>query len=223
MKVVGRAEPFHSTVAPDRNAEPFTVSVKSPPPAAVSIGLRFVMSGTGGLIVKLTVFDVTPPPEMVTAAVPCEAIRFAPTVAVICVGLTNVVGKAEPFQSTMAPKKSPVPFTVSVKAFPPAAAVEGLRVATAGTGWLIGKLTTFDGPAPGLTAVTFALPAVVILPAGTEAMSCVALTTVVERAEPFNCTTAPERKPVPFTVNVKVAPPAVAELGLRLAIVAAGT
>lgn len=44
-------------------------------------------------------------------------------------------------------------------------------------------------------------------------VNCVLLTTVVEWAEPFHATAAPERKPVPFTVRVKELPPAVAVAG----------
>jgi len=38
-------------------------------------------------------------------------------------------------------------------------------------------------------------------------------TNLVESAVPFQFTTEPDPKPVPFTVNVKAGPPAVAELG----------
>ena len=39
---------------------------------------------------------------------------------------------------------------------------------------------------------------------------------------PFHCTIAPERKPVPFNVNVNAAPPTVADAGLRLVITGVG-
>jgi hypothetical protein len=58
--------------------------------------------------------------------------------------------------------------------------------------------------------------------AGTEAVNFVAPAKVVERAEPFHCTVAPERKPVPFTVSVKAAPPWVVVFGLRLVITGPG-
>jgi hypothetical protein len=221
--VVVRGVPFHCTVAPERSPVPFTVSVKSPPPAAVEIGLRLVMPGTGGLIVKLSGFEVTPELDTVTVAVPCEVMRVEATVAVIWVGLTKVVGNGVLFHSTVAPKKNPVPFTVSVNAAPPAAAEVGLRLVMTGSGWLIGKLTAFDAAAPGLITVMLALPTALTRLAGTEAISCVELPKVVERDEPVHCTVAPERKPVPFTVSEKASPVAVAELGLRLVMVAAGT
>jgi hypothetical protein len=50
----------------------------------------------------------------------------------------------------------------------------------------------------------------------------VALTKVVVSAVPFQCTTAPAANPLPFTVNVNPLPPAVADEGLKLLIVAPG-
>ncbi len=41
-------------------------------------------------------------------------------------------------------------------------------------------------------------------------------------AEPFHCTVAPERKLVPLTVSVNAAPPAVAEIGLKLLMTGVG-
>ncbi len=45
---------------------------------------------------------------------------------------------------------------------------------------------------------------------------------MVVSAVPFHCTTAPVRKLVPFTVKVNAAPPAVADVGLRLVMVGVG-
>ncbi len=54
------------------------------------------------------------------------------------------------------------------------------------------------------------------------AVNCVALTNVVGRGDPFQFTiVAPLTKPVPFTVSVNAAAPAVRAAGLRL--VMAGT
>lgn len=209
---------FHCTVAPEGKPVPFTVSVKAGPPAAAEIGLKFVMIGAGGSIGKLTKFDVTPPLYTVSEAIPWEAMRFAGTAAVSCVEFTKVVGNAELSHSNVAPIRNPVPFTVRVKAVPPAEAEVGLRLVIAGTGGLIWKLTGLDTPPPGLATVTFTLAATAIRLAGTAAVSCVALTKVVDRAEPFHCTTAPGTKPAPFTVRVKAAPPAVVDVGFRLAM-----
>ena len=83
---------------------------------------------------------------------------------------------------------------------------------------LIVKLTAFE-TAPPPAAVMLALPAAAIRFAGTVALNCVALMDVVASGEPFHCTVAPETKPVPVTVNVKAAPPAVAEIGV-IAVIA---
>jgi hypothetical protein len=55
-----------------------------------------------------------------------------------------------------------------------------------------------------------------------DAVSCVEETYVVVRFVPFHLTTELEIKLVPFTVRVKAAPPAVAELGLRFVVVGMG-
>jgi hypothetical protein len=47
-------------------------------------------------------------------------------------------------------------------------------------------------------------------------------TYVVVRFDPFQLTVEPETKPVPFTVSVKAAPPALAEVGLRPVVVGTG-
>jgi hypothetical protein len=67
---------------------------------------------------------------------------------------------------------------------------------------------------PPATTLTIAVPALAIRPAGTVAVSSVALTTVVFNAVPFHCTTAPATNPVPFTVRGNPAPPALAVDGL---------
>jgi hypothetical protein len=70
--------------------------------------------------------------------------------------------------------------------------------------------------------VTAALPELAIRLAGTAAVSCVLLTTVVESAVPFHCTVDVLKKFVPLTVRVKAGPAAVANTGLRLVIVGTG-
>jgi hypothetical protein len=55
-----------------------------------------------------------------------------------------------------------------------------------------------------------------------EAVTWVALTYVVVRFVPFHLTTEPLTKLVPFTVRVNPAPPAVADVGLRLVVVGTG-
>ena len=82
--------------------------------------------------------------------------------------LTTLVGRGLPFQNTVAPTTNFVPFTVRVKAGPPAVALAGLRLVIVGTGLLMGKGTGLEVPPPGegLKAVTLAVPA--------EAMSAAA-------------------------------------------------
>jgi hypothetical protein len=80
------------------------------------------------------------------------------------------------------------------------------------TGLMV-KLMPLEAP-PALDNVMLALPAAVMRLAGTAAVNCVALENVVDSGEPFHCTIAPDANPVPVTVSVKPAPPAVAELGV---------
>jgi hypothetical protein len=72
-----------------------------------------------------------------------------------------------------------------------------------------------DIPPPGVGLVTLihAQPIVATLLAPTFAVSCVALTKLVESGVPFNCTTEPETNPEPFTVNVNEAEPACTNAG----------
>jgi hypothetical protein len=81
-----------------------------------------------------------------------------------------------------------------------------------------------DGPAlgGGFTTVTSPVPAAATSAAGIAAVNCVALTNVVVRALPFQFTTAPLTKFVPFTVSVNPAPPAPALEGDSPLIVGLG-
>src|ERR1017187_7288788 len=72
------------------------------------------------------------------------------------------------------------------------------------------KGSAFDVPTPGLVTVTWATPTEAMSLAGTAAVNCVALTNVVVSAAPFHCTTEPETKPEPFTVNGNAPAPATA-------------
>ena len=95
-----------------------------------------LIAGPGGavadVIVKTDPFDTVPPPFTVTVAVPCEAMRLAATVAVNWLALTKVVGNGDPLQRTVEPAVNPAPFTVRLNCGPPACAVDGLSVVTAG-------------------------------------------------------------------------------------------
>jgi len=86
------------------------------------------------------------------------------------------------------------------------------------------KMTPFDVPPPGagLVTVTLKVPAVAMSEATMAAVSCVTLTNVVARALPLKLTVEPLTKFVPFTVKVKVGPPAMALAGEMLVIVGGG-
>ena len=159
----------------------------------------------------------------VTLAVPAVAISEANIVVVICVLLTKVVALGAPLKLTVAPLMKPTPLTVSVNAAEPAAALEGKIELMVGTALLIVNETAFDVPPdPGFVMVTGAVPAVAISAAVIAAVSCVAFTNVVVLAAPLNFTTDVDTKPVPFTVRVKAALPAVALDGEREVSVGAG-
>jgi hypothetical protein len=91
----------------------------------------------GGTIVKSSDDDVPPPGggvETETSADPTEATSLAAIAAVNCVLLTNVVGRALPFQFTTDEDAKPDPLTASVKPAAPATPLEGASEFTAGTG-----------------------------------------------------------------------------------------
>jgi hypothetical protein len=110
--------------------------------------------------------------------------------------------------------------TFSVNAGPPTAAVDGLRLVVAGTGLLMVKVCELEVPPPGaaLYTVTCAVPAVAVSTAVISAVKRVAETYVVVRFDPFQRTTEPLTKPLPLTVRVNAAPPAVADVGVKLLI-----
>ena len=216
--VVVRADPFQFTTEPETNFDPCTVSVKVGPPAVALLGEIEPIAGTGLLMVNVIAFDVPPPGEpftTVTEAVPAVAMSAAEMEAVSTVLLEKVVVRGAPFQFTTEVATKPEPFTVSVKAAPPAVALLGEIEPIAGTGLLMVNVIAFDVPPPGgpFTTVTEAVPAVAMSAAEMEAVSIVLLEKVVARGDPFQFTTEVVTKPEPFTVSVKAAPPAVALLG----------
>ncbi len=114
----------------------------------------------------------------VTLPVPTVAMSAVPIAAVNCVALTKAVVRVEPFHCTTEPLTKLVPFTVRVKADPPAVADEGLRPVIVGNGLLMVKVCAPEVPPPGagLETVTLTVPAVVMSEAGIDAVNCVALT-----------------------------------------------
>ena len=77
--------------------------------------------------------EVCPPGfTTLTCAVPAAAMSLAGIAAVTRVALTNVVVRAVPFHCTTDPETESLPFAVSVNAGPPAVALLGDRVVSAG-------------------------------------------------------------------------------------------
>ena len=89
---------------PATKLEPLTVSVNAGPTAGVEFGLKVLIEGPGGMIVKFAELDDAPPGlTTVMVAVPCEAIRLSETEAVNWLPLTNTVASVDPFRRTPAP------------------------------------------------------------------------------------------------------------------------
>ncbi len=125
---------------------------------------------------KVWAFEVPPPGvglNTVTWAVPAVAMSAAVIAAVNWVEETKVVVRFDPFQRTTDLATKLLPLTVSVKAGPPAAAEEGLRLLVVGAGLLIVKVRAPEVPPPGagLNTVTEAVPAVAMSAAVIAAVS----------------------------------------------------
>jgi hypothetical protein len=148
--VVVLADPFHLTADPLMNPLPVTARVKARPPAVAVDGAKAVIEGDGLLMVNGELLQVPPPGaglETVTWAVPAEAISVTRMAACNCVALMNVVVLADPFHLTVDPLMNPLPLTASVKARPPAVAVDGAKAVIEGDG-LAGALTVMAPPIP---------------------------------------------------------------------------
>jgi len=98
-----------------------------------------------------------------------------------------------------------LPVTVRMNADVPAVALAGKTEEMAGSGSAEDALETVNGTAeeltPKLDTVIFADPAEIMSVEEIRAVSCVELTNVVGRPEPFQSTTDPFTKFVPFTVR----------------------
>jgi hypothetical protein len=165
-------------------------------------------------------------PETVIATAPApvarNAVSAAEIVAVICVELTKVVGRGEPFQLTTRPGAKPVPVTVSMKPLALQYGVLFALVVEAETdvtvASVIGKGTAAEAFAlpAGLATVTCAVPTAATSASGTVAVSAVGPPNVVASCVvgPFvHCTIEHGRKLVPVKVNVAPELPAVALAG----------
>jgi hypothetical protein len=170
-----------------------------------------------------------PPPAgfvAVTFTVPAVAISAAGIVATICVLVTDdgVIAGLDP-KFTVAPVTKPVPARVNVNATPPTVAEIGAietRVGAEAALIVNDKLPDVPPPGAPFVTVTVAVPAVAISAPVIAAVNCVALTNVVVLAAPLNFTTDVDTNPVPLTVRVKAAPPAVALVGESEVSVGAG-
>src|SRR5512146_1976334 len=89
--------------------------------------------------------------------------------------------------------------------------------------WIV-SVRALEVPPPGadVNTVTLAVPRAAMSAAGIAALKRVEDTKVVGRSAPFQCTTESAMKPLPLTVNVKAAPPAVRAVGLMLEITGTG-
>jgi hypothetical protein len=171
---VVRSLPFQRTTEPLTKFVPVMVRVNPPLPATAVDGLIVVIVGDGFVMVKVAMLDVPPPGaglKTVTFAVPAVATSLAGMVAVSTVLETNPVVRSLPFQRTTELVTKFVPVMVRVNPPLPATAVAGLRVSIVGSGLVMVKVTVLDVRFPGLTTVTFAVPAVAILLAGMVAVS----------------------------------------------------
>jgi hypothetical protein len=172
---------------------------------------------------------VPPPGDGFTttiASLPATCVSVSSTATVSCVELTYVVVRAFPLRVTEELTTKPVPLRVTVRAPLPASALVGERLVSVGTGFgattANERLPLVPPPGAGFVTVTASLPALAMAAAGMAAVTWVDEMYVVVSVVPLKETVAPLTKPIPVTLSVKAAPPAVAELGERDEIVGTG-
>jgi hypothetical protein len=207
--VVARSEPFQFTTSPFTKLEPFTASV-SPFEAQNGVEEGASDEMAGATIENEIALEVPPPGDglnTMTETDATTAISVLEIAAWSWVELTYVVFRPAPFHWTTEHGTKLLPVTLNVNPTSPAVAVEGDNDVMAGTGSEpegveIVKATEFDATAKFVT-VTFADPAEAISAVEISAVSCVGLTNVVARVEPFQFTSDAFTKFVPVTVNVK--------------------
>ena len=129
--------------------------------------------------------------------------------------MTKVVDRLEPFQVMTVAPVNPPPFAVRVKPGPPAIALVG-EILVSVRGFVMVKGSAVGEVRPDCATLTSAEPALAMSAAGTVAVSCPALTKVVDRLEPFQVMTVEAVKPPPLAVIVNPGPPAVAVFGEML-------
>jgi len=225
--VVVFATPLKFMTELDTKLVPLTVRVNCVLPTVVDIGLIEVVVGTGFRTVKIWLFDVPPPGApftTVTAAVVATVRSEVSIEAARVVVETKVVVLAKPFHRTEEEALKFVPVSVSAKPLLPAVVDVGEMEVKVGTGLLIVSVCEFDVPPPGvgLMAVMDAVAPAAMSLAKIVAVSREPDTKVVMRLAPFICTDEFDTKLVPLTVKVKLAPPAVVDVGDMKVVVGTG-
>jgi len=150
-----------------------------------------------------------PPPgagfTAVTGIAPAVTISAEEIAAVAPVVPAKSVVRLLPFHSISEQGAHPVPLASSKSAGFPATALDGVTEIIVGTGKEAGAASVnveeLDLTVE-LETVTFAVPGKAVSAAEIAALSCVALTNVVGRGDPFQLTTKPFTKFVPITVRV---------------------
>jgi hypothetical protein len=139
VTLVAAVPPKATVVAPGIKLAP-AIPTEVPPDVEPLVTVRLVTVGVPALTVKADTGETPLAVTTVTLTEPADAIELAGTAAVNCPAFTKVVFKDAPFHSTLAAEVKLVPFTVKLKAAPPAVADEGERpvMVGAGTGaWIV--------------------------------------------------------------------------------------
>src|SRR5882724_6795831 len=211
--VVGRGEPLTLTTDPSTNPDPLTVRVKVEPNASAIEGEILDIEGAGLRTARVRAAEVPPPGgglDTTTERLAPAATSDAEICAVSCVLFTKVVVRFTPLTRTTEPEMKPLPVSVRVKAALPAETLAGEMLESEGRGLVIVSVTAAEVPPPGaeLATVIETLPDEATSLAGIAAVSCVLLTNVVLRLEPFTRTREPETKLLPLRVSVNAPLPA---------------
>src|SRR5215471_151422 len=168
-KVVALGLPLKFTTEEGTKFVPVTVTVKSPPPCTAEPGVRSVILGGGKAAVNVNL------PEVPPAGVGLNTVtEESPTLLMSAEGIdacnvveeTKVVGRAAPANWTTEVGTKFVPVTVRVKAGPPAARADGLKLETVGSGLLTVRGKPAETPP---CPAGFATVTVLLAPAATSA------------------------------------------------------
>jgi hypothetical protein len=153
-KLVIKEAPIHVATDPWTKPLPESESVNADVPASTWLGLTDVIVGGAAAVTVKDRGMVDMPPGLVTVtdAVPGVAIRLAGTIAVNRVASAKEVWSETPFHRTVEAGMKPEPFTVKLKAGPPAGADMGLIEPIAAVGAMIVRFRLNDeAPEPSAT------------------------------------------------------------------------